>query len=251
MLSCSLNDWLDIHFKTVRFSEFCSLWINPKSCNYHELPVPCEPKPQKRLSPLPAMPAQPQHSLVDLHGTAPSTGSAGDGVVDDASQGCSNLKIRRFKHRPNLFISRFSHFGQKQKEKPMLCRLMSLSLSDSKKNSSFIWRLDPARFHTREKMDEACEQLHSWIIEYTKKKCLKSAKGIKTSFDSNPARKSGKILCCNTPALRAARPWELPKSFLGAQDSARKIPRRGGLAPYLSNTYTYIYNVMCIHMNNI
>ena len=77
-------------------------------------------------------------------------------------------------HRLHQFstLPGFPTFGPKTDRKnPMLCRLMSEESLSVRKNSSFIWRLDPARTHAGK---------NGWSMWTTSllnilKKCLKSA----------------------------------------------------------------------------
>lgn len=152
-----------------------------------QLPVPCEPKPQNGW--VLYQPCQRSHSTPWL-----------------------TYMAQLLPPRLAGFISR------------MLCRLMSLlSLSDSKK---LVLHLKAGPCTVSHAGKNGWSMFTTSLLN-TLKKCLKSAICIKTSFDSNP----GKILRLATrlqhactescQALRAAK-----SHFLGAQDSARKIPRR-------------------------
>ena len=208
MLSCSLNDWLDNHFKTVRFSEFCSPWINPKSCNYHELPTMWTQNGWVLYQP-----CQRSHStpwLTYMAQLLPPNRL--EMVWVDGSQVA-----------PIFHVARFSHFWPKNRqEKPNALQVDVGESLSVRKNSSFIWRLDPARTHAGK---------NGWSMWTTSllnilKKCLKSAICINKNIfrfksgkkirenprlakrldlvipQKNPRQTTKRTL----PALRAARP---------------------------------------------
>lgn len=197
MLSCSLNDWLDIHFKTARFSEFCSLWINPKSTT-----GPMWTQTPKRLSPLPAMPAQPQHSLVDLHGTAPSTKIGWIHLQNALQVDVVIVPFRFEKTRP----------------------------------SSEGWTL-----HGFTRGKKWVKHVHNFTLEYTKKVpqvCymhknifrFKSGKNLTTCYETATR------LHWELPG-----PESCQKSFFGGSRFSKKNPKEGSRRIYLIHTHICIY----------
>ena len=221
-------DWIFISKRrdSLSFVALESTQSHVTTMNY----LPCEPKPQNGW--VLYQPCQRSHSTPWL--TYMAQLLPGSAFWVDGSQVAPIFHVDVFFSIVQTYSSsRFSHFAPKTRGKTN-----ALSLSDSKKTrpSSEGWTL-----HGFTRGKKWVKHVNNFTLEYTKKVpqvCYMH----KTSFDSNP----GKILRLATrlqhactescQALRAAK-----SHFWGLKIQQEKS--QGGLAPYLSNTYTYIYNI--------